>query len=115
MKTPRITFPADELKVLCELLKAGTPIDAIQVAYPYPARALQRLARRIAVSGGRDVGGARLTPELRAKAVSLRAQGVPVAEIARRIGVHRNSIHRVLSGQTWAQSTSKVLVSTSSQ
>jgi hypothetical protein len=101
MKTPPITFPADELKVIVELLKAKTPIDAIQVAYPYPTETLKRLALRIAVAGGRDVGGARLTPELRARAVKWAAEGVPVMEIGRRLGVHRNSIHRVLAGTTW--------------
>lgn len=101
MKTPRITFPADELKVIVELLKAKTPIDAIQIAYPHPTETLQRLSRRLALSGGRDVGGARLTPELRAKAVELHAQGVSVSAIAKQVGVHRNSVHRVLAGTTW--------------
>jgi Helix-turn-helix domain len=104
MKTPTITFPADELKAIREFLKAGTPIHAIQVAYPYPTKVLRRLALRIQTAQGRNVGGPRLTPELRAKAAVLHTQGVSVTEIARQLCVHRNSIHRVLSGKTWAQS-----------
>jgi DNA invertase Pin-like site-specific DNA recombinase len=87
---------SDRLEIL-KLAAEGVTAQAMTVWFPYPLGSIRRVILGGAASKARKMG-----PELAAQARKMHDQGLPAVAIAKALGVHRNSVHRVLGGHTWA-------------
>jgi len=94
MTTPRI-LGQDRLEVL-HWYAQGVSTEALTLWFPYPLAVIRRCVR--AEHGGR---GHKIGPEQAERIRQLADGGVPCTRIAAELKVHRNSVHRVLAGQTW--------------
>lgn len=91
-----VVHPKDRLAILADKA-AGADLPALVVAYPYPAHIISAVLRE--KQGSVCV---KLSPALAAEIRERHAAGESCCALARVYGVHRNSIHRILNGATWA-------------
>lgn len=87
---------ADRLAIMADLA-AGATFSALAAAYPYPPHVLSAIARE-----RRGSTVAKLDHAVANEIRDRHAAGENCSALAREYGVHRNSIHRILNGTTWA-------------
>jgi hypothetical protein len=104
MTAPKLRTMRDILRPVagCDRLEIrrlhadGVTLDALAAWFPYSRYAI---GQAVAEQGGaRNV---KLDPAQVAQIIQRHAEGASCVALAKEFGVHRNSVHRAISGKTW--------------
>lgn len=106
----------DDVREIVAAVQRGVPLSHIPLVYPVTRQYVQRLVdgsvRRVEgidyVRRDRSTAHAKKLTAADVQAIrTAYAAGTRPRDLAVKFGIHRNNVHRILNGKSWAQTTDK--------